>query len=554
MRRPHRRSRTRRRARRERDGGGVVRGEGGDARQRVLPMPEFEISDLGVGGGALEGVEDKLLEGGEEGEEEGAVVAAVAEVDVALVGGVRLEVRETFHHQLQLAHVRLQPEALGLLVDHAEVQGHIPVSRGPVGVVGRVEPVLDAQDVDVVLDRDLPQALGEVADLFEDDALPCDVDEPRGLRIHPSDLLDGAVQALELAPVDALRELEVVLGLRPLDVLLRPRLDDLVVVHLQVDHPRTLPSGHALHLALPHGVGHEREPAVALVGPRLHLGDDDEVHVGRLRVELVERRDRRALVDAPRDRLDAEHALRHEEQLGEALQRRLGQLLPVVLPRLVLPVVPQHLDQHLQPPNALHLGRLARKLRPELRVLLLVGQDQPARAPQLVLPQDQHDEPDEGAGRGVDWGVHEQVLAVLVHADVDGEGQPKLHDPRGHHRPHELLVEEEDAERHDEVGGEERPPNRRVVPLVLVRNGRHQHGDAPAQRHDLHDVVGIPLLRQHPAQPHAEQPRRHDHVPQHPRGRPRPHVQQVEVVLPPAPRGRGVRPVELPPFPDGREP
>eukprot|EP00291_Cryptomonas_curvata_P024387 CAMPEP_0172173606 /NCGR_PEP_ID=MMETSP1050-20130122/13158_1 /TAXON_ID=233186 /ORGANISM="Cryptomonas curvata, Strain CCAP979/52" /LENGTH=219 /DNA_ID=CAMNT_0012845401 /DNA_START=220 /DNA_END=875 /DNA_ORIENTATION=+ len=179
----------------------------------------------------------------------------VAKGHVPPVARVALDLSEGDEDQLQLAHVRLHPHLAGPWRDEAQVQRDAAVPGRLLSAVGRVEPVLDSDELRLRVVADGLQAVGQARGRIEGDALAADVDqEGRVLPVRPDHLLHRPRNRLQPRKFGRPGPLRVVAAVR--------------------------------HEALRVVAG--RKQAAARDGPCPRLGEQDRVDAGRLRVELVQ--------------------------------------------------------------------------------------------------------------------------------------------------------------------------------------------------------------------------------------------------------------------------
>mmetsp|Transcript_75773 Transcript_75773/g.202864 ORF Transcript_75773/g.202864 Transcript_75773/m.202864 type:complete len:723 (-) Transcript_75773:81-2249(-) len=336
----------------------------------------------------------------------------IAELDVALVPLLALELGKGQQDQLHLAHVLRHPQAPRQLVVHAQVDAHVAVPRRLGRVVGRVQPVFDAQHLHLVGPEAL-QAARHVGHVAEHDGGAADVEQPRGvLVVRPHDLLRRPVHRLDPRPLHRAQQTRVALDLGP---------------------------GGVRHRA-PLRASRHREHAPRLGGPRAHLVQEDRVQHVRLEEELVQ-----AVGGLPR--LRRPHARAHRprrRRRREGLLRHAGRLARLHLAR--------------QQPQALELVRRPPQHRaPHPVVGLTVVAHQALGLDQHAVAEGEEDHAsheDDGA-RGVEHGqelgegvVHQGGLHHLgrdVQDPVDQEDADEVALERAH-----AHAEPEDGEEHHE--------------------------------------------------------------------------------------------------------
>mmetsp|Transcript_34321 Transcript_34321/g.107575 ORF Transcript_34321/g.107575 Transcript_34321/m.107575 type:complete len:266 (+) Transcript_34321:1424-2221(+) len=120
------------------------------------------------------------------------------------------------HRKHKLAHVPRYPQPLRPLRHHPHVQAHVPVPSRLPRIVAPVEPVLHPHHLHPLVLRDRMQAARQVLQVLEHDALTHDVHQARdNAVVGARELLDGAIDALEVGPLDALEQVRVELGVDP---------------------------------------------------------------------------------------------------------------------------------------------------------------------------------------------------------------------------------------------------------------------------------------------------------------------------------------------------
>eukprot|EP00961_Rhodomonas_salina_P058585 787046-Rhodomonas_salina.1 len=409
-----------------------------------------------------------------------SLAALVAPGDVALVAGVLLEAGEGDEQELDLDDVVLDPEALGLLSDHSQIERHVAVPRGAPGVVRGAEAVFDAIDTHGRVRADALQRVAEVRDGLKDDALPHDVDEEADVgRVGSDSLLDRALHALHAAPLDAPPQLVVFLRLRPLEERRRRARGPRRRVRVRGEHGEK-----------------------PLFRPRLHLLAQDPVHGNGLGVELVEAADRAVQVAGPRDA----HAQVAEAARGAATAPRPTGIRHAeeVAGRAVVVLRLDAVEGVFEAGQRANGAVLREQLGPRAVVGFLVGEDGGARAVQDVAAEVVEEHGDAHHDRARRESVDEVRVPEARNLLDHDRHHDHVVDPVHEERLDEPVFEPDQRRRDDQVADRFRPPDRGHR-VLLAEHEACRDGDAEDEEAE---EVGDEHPLRHTCEAHTREQRR----------------------------------------------